>query len=120
MVLSSTGTFTALKIPASTYVLDILVLCTANITAGSMDLDIGDGQDADAFVDGLDCDLGVNWIYRPGQSSVATEAGKKNGKFYESADTLDLKINTVASSGNLKILALMLKTPIISSGTASE
>jgi len=116
----NTGTHKALAIPASSYVLDLLILCTSTITAGSMDIDLGDDQDTDAFVDGWDANLGSNWIYRPGQSSSITESGKKTGKFYDTANTIDLKINTVASAGKLKILALILKIPIISSATATE
>ena len=49
---STAAVYPVLEVPAGTYVHSIQILVTATITAGSMDIDIGDGDDADRFYDG--------------------------------------------------------------------
>ena len=114
-----TGTFTVLKIPANTYVLDIRILVMSLVTAGSMDVDLGDGQDPDAFVDNWNTSGGQYWIFNPGQSTIVT-AGKKTGKYYIDNDTIDITINTCPTIGKIKVMALMMKNPISNSATATE
>ena len=43
---STAGVYTVLDVPAGTYVHKVQILVTAAITAGSMDIDVGDGDDA--------------------------------------------------------------------------
>ena len=47
---STAGVYSVLDVPAGTYVLGVQILVTSAITAGSMDIDIGDGDDADRFI----------------------------------------------------------------------
>jgi len=107
---STAAVYPVFNVPAGAYVLEVKVLVTSAITAGSMDIDIGDGDDADCFVNGWDGTAGsitVNSIHSFGISSSATEVGIFTGKYYSSADTIDVDINTVASAGEIKLLVLM-------------
>tara|TARA_R100000353_G_C6509232_1_gene196201 strand:+ start:17 stop:460 length:444 start_codon:yes stop_codon:yes gene_type:complete len=107
---STAGVYSVFNVPAGAYVLGIKVLVTSAITAGSMDIDVGDGDDSDCFIDGWDGTAGsvtVNSIHSFGISSSATEAGIFTGKYYSSADTIDVDINTVASAGKIKLLVLL-------------
>ena len=107
---STAAVYPVFNVPAGAYVLEVKVLVTSAITAGSMDIDIGDGDDADCFVNGWDGTAGsitVNSIHSFGISSGATEVGIFTGKYYSSADTIDVDINTVASAGEIKLLVLM-------------
>ena len=113
--LTSTGVSKCLKIPPFTYLLDVRVLVTEVITAGSMDVDVGDATNADMFIDGWDGtsgSVGGNTILSFGQAASATEAGQKTGKYYEDADSLDIDVNVVAGAGKIRLLALLLQNPI--------
>ena len=107
---STAGVYPVFNVPAGAYVLEVKVLVTSAITAGSMDVDIGDGDNADCYVDGWDGTAGsitANSIHTFGISSGATEAGVFTGRYYSSADTIDVDINTVATAGEIKLLVLM-------------
>ena len=49
-----TGNTDVLVIPANTYVMDVRILVTSAITAGSMDINVGIGTNTDVFIDGWD------------------------------------------------------------------
>ena len=109
---STAGVYPVFDVPAGAYVLDVKVLVTSAITAGSMDIDVGDGDDADCFIDGWDGTAGsvtANSIHSFGISSSATEVGIFTGKYYASADTIDIDINTVAGAGRVKLLINLAK-----------
>ena len=97
------GVYPVISIPAGTYVLGVQILVTSAITAGSMDIDIGDGDDADRFIDGWAAATGAlalgSVINCPGAGSGVT-----SGRYYAAADTIDIDINTVASAGKVKLL----------------
>ena len=112
--ISSTGTYKVLTIPDNTYVIDIRIFVTAAITAGSMDIDVGDGTNTDIYIDGWDGSSGsisLNAILLHGQASSVTESGVKTGKYYEDTDTLDILVNDAADSGKIKLLVLLMRNP---------
>ena len=114
--LTSLGVTKCLKIPPFTYLLDVRVLVTEVITAGSMDVDVGDGTNADIYIDGWDGSSGsisLNAILLHGQASSVTESGVKTGKYYEDTDTLDILVNDAADSGKIKLLVLLMRNPFI-------
>ena len=116
---STAGVYGVFNVPAGAYVLEVKVLVTAAITAGSMDIDVGDGTDADRFIDGWDGTAGsvdVNTIHSFGISSSATEVGVDTGAYYSSDDTIDVDINTVASAGKIKLLVLMADSAPVTRG----
>jgi len=107
---STAGVYEVFQVPAGAYVLDIRVLVTSVITAGSADIDVGDGDDPDMFIDGWDCSTGsvlAGTIVLFGGASGASEAGVSSGKYYSASDTIDVDINTVATAGKIKLLINM-------------
>ena len=110
-----TGVTPCLSIPSNTYLMDIRILVTSTITAGSMDVDIGDGTNADIYIDGWDGSSGSVSLYAillHGQASSVTESGVKTGKYYADADTLDIDVNTVATNGKIRLLVYLLQQPL--------
>ena len=101
---STAAVYPVLEVPAGTYVHSVQILVTAAITAGSMDIDIGDGDDADRFYDGWTAATGAlalgSIIDCPGAG-----AGVQSGRYYVAADTIDIDINTVATAGKVRLLA---------------
>ena len=101
---STAAVYPVLDVPAGTYVHKVQILVTAVITAGSMDIDIGDGDDADRFYDGWAAATGAlalgSIIDCPGAG-----AGVQSGRYYVAADTIDIDINTVAGAGKVRLLA---------------
>ena len=105
---STAGVYQVFNVPAGAYVLGIKILITSAITAGSMDVDIGHGGNADMFVDGWDGTAGsvaVDTIIDV--SGSALEPGVATGRYFSSADTIDIDINTIAGAGKVKLLILM-------------
>ena len=100
---SSAGVYPVMEIPAGTYVTKVQILVTAAITVGSMDIDVGDGDDADRFIDGWAAATGAlalgSIIDCPGAG-----AGVTSGRYYAAADTLDIDINVVAGAGKVRLL----------------
>lgn len=108
---STAGVYPVCTVPAGSYVLGVKILVTSAITAGSMDIDVGDGDNADMFIDGWDGTAGsvaVNTIIDA--SGSALEAGVASGKYYAASDTIDVDINTVASAGKIKLLVLLAES----------
>jgi len=101
-----------IDVPANTWVLAVAVrVTTASDTAD--DVDIGDGDDTDGWIDGLDMTstsnkgfAGVSGTDGGGAFSVATAGGK----WYTSADTIDLKFTGASGvdDGVFEITAIMM------------
>ena len=98
--------YPVISIPAGTYVLGVQILVTSAITAGSMDIDIGDGDDADRYADA--------WAAATGALALGSVIdcpcggvdgrGVTSGRYYAAADTIDIITNTVATSGKVRLL----------------
>lgn len=109
-----------IRVPANSYVIDVKIVVVTAITAGSMDIDVGDGGDSDRYIDGWDGSNNsnlINQVHTFGVSSGATEVGVSTGYYYSSKDTLDVTIGTVATSGSIKLLAYIINNPIESFAT---
>lgn len=101
----------ALSIPANTFV-QLVYYKVSTASANLDDLDIGDGATADGYVDGLDMEStgdGTSWntTLTEGTPNTTVEAFSL-GKFYTTADTIDLKQNTndTVVTGVIKVGAL--------------
>ena len=105
---STAGVYSVFTVPAGSYVLGVKILVTAAITAGSADIDVGDGDNADGFIDGWACAAGgaAAGDIVDGVASTAT-AGISTGKYYAASDTIDVDSNTVAGAGKIKLLILL-------------
>ena len=114
---STAGVYPVFNVPAGGYVLGVKILVTSVITAGSADIDVGDGDNADRYIDGWACGAGTvaaNNIVDGGSTAVTN--GTSNGRYYGSADTIDVDINTVAGAGKIKLLVLMADSAPVSQG----
>ena len=113
--LTSTGTTSVIGVPANTYVLDVRVLVTSAITAGSMPINVGIPTNTDVFIDAWDGSSGTTaegTINVFGRAVGATEVGAKLGKFFSSSDNIVVNVGTAATAGEIKILALLLQNPV--------
>ena len=103
---AGTGAHPVMHIPLGTYVTGVQIVVTTVIVAGSMDIDIGDGDDADRYADA--------WAAATGALALGSiidcpcggvdGRGVTSGRYYAAADTLDVTINTVATSGKIRLL----------------
>jgi len=112
---SGTGVYKMINVPANSYVTDVKIAVVTAITAGSMDIDVGDGDGSDRYINGWDGDNNsnlINQVHTFGISSGATEVGTATGYYYENQDTIDVDINTVASEGSIRLLAYIINNPI--------
>jgi hypothetical protein len=98
--LASGDVLEAIPLPAKALVLHVGVDVTTAGTA-DLDLDVGDGVDADGYIDGMNADAVGS------TASVATVAGDPGalvglsaGKYYSAADTIDVTL-VGAVPGNL-------------------
>jgi len=101
----------ALQIPAYTMVLNAGLICT-EAESTTLTLDVGDGDQADGYVDGYDAES------TGGSGTAIAEAyGPDNafGRLYTSADTIDLKIVTIgaqtANNAVVTVWAICVQVP---------
>lgn len=99
-----------LQIPAGTQVLSVgLNVTTAE--GGTLTVDVGDGADPDGYLDGVD----GNAVAGYSSSQVTITEGTPNtispalafGKYYTSADTLDVKIVNAADAAVMTVWAVV-------------
>lgn len=82
----------------------VLDMVLYNDDCGTCTADIGDGDDVDRFMDGVDIGAATGTGYRMG-ASVA--AGTCFPKLYSTADTIDLKLATGPATGTLTLVVYM-------------
>jgi len=98
----------AIAIPANTYVLKVGVNVTT-AEGGTLTIDIGDGSDADGWIDGVD----ANAVASYGPTYVLTEGtpntviGYSYGKYYTAADTIDVITVNAADTAVMTVWALV-------------
>ena len=115
--IGSTGTTRAIIVPAGTYLMDVRIINTEAVTAGSMNVDVGISTNIDVFIDGWDGSAGShggNTINAFGRGSSATETGVKLGKYFDSTDHIRVTVHTAATSGKIKLMAWLITNPPIS------
>lgn len=102
-----------IQVPANTLVLGVSFR-VATVSSNMADFDIGDGSVTDGYIDGASMATvndGCSWVTTFNEATPNTTAeGMSLGKFYTTADTIDLKQNTNATvvTGVLKVKALMI------------
>ncbi len=95
---AATNTTTELvNIPASTWV--TAVYLKADNTVANVDIDVGDGDDVDRYIDGVTT-LGTNDVVKAPNvaTGVDLSSGETGAHYYSSADTIDVVENTTASA----------------------
>jgi len=96
---TSGDTLQLLNIPAGVLV-ERVAIEMDTVEGAALTVDVGDGDDADGFLDGSDLNAAATKI----SSLVLVEAapntilGYSNGKFYLAADTLDMLFNNTADA----------------------
>lgn len=101
---SCTGATTAaIDIPASSFVppYGVQLYVVATNQGGSSSITVGDGTTADGWIDATACDEGtVAGVYSGTDSYTIT------GRYYSSADTIDITWNASATAGVVYISCL--------------
>ena len=101
--IASAATTAACSIPAGAYVKQVSVYNPGASAFSSADIDVGDGDSTDRYVDGM-TGLGAYDIATapvPGNGVASDEVA---GHYYASADTIDVKVNGTAD-GSVKVMA---------------
>lgn len=116
---ANTDVVQALPVPANALVLHVATRVVAAGT-GSTTATIGDGADADGWIASVALDaaagteLTSNGKFTLSEGAPNTIAythafGASGGKFYSAADTIDLTIGGVPTTGKLSVSAVLLK-----------
>ena len=99
----------ALSIPAKSLVLAVGVDVTT-AEGGTLTIDVGDGSDADGWLDGKDANAVASYA-----SGIALAEGTPNtlvgyggGKYYSAADTIDVITVNAADAAVMKVWALVV------------
>lgn len=104
---ADTGTTkAALQIPAKTLVLEVLCIVTEAFAGGTPSLDVGDGDDVDGWVDTTDITETTIGSYRGDETS--TGAYSQSGKYYATADTIDVVVSASLTDGTAYVAARVL------------
>ena len=99
---AATGLIYGVTVPAGGLVRQVGVFGKTALAGGSGDIDVGDGDTKDLFIDGLTA-LAVNEIAMGGEAGT-NAADPHGGKYYADGDTIDAFINGTAAAGTIKIL----------------
>lgn len=103
IAVTAAGVTTACKIPAGAYVTKVALYNPGASAITSVDLDVGDGDSADRYIDGV-TDIGAKdmvFAPSPGAGVASDEVG---GHYYAAADTIDLDVNGT-DAGSVKVMA---------------
>jgi hypothetical protein len=92
---TAAGVLGYVPVPAGAYVTKVALMST--IAVGTQSLDVGDGDDADRYLDGITAMTQYNIIAAPNVASTAITA-ECNGRYYAAADTIDCTSTTTASA----------------------
>lgn len=98
---------TALRIPAKTLVLAVgLDVTTAE--GGTLTVDVGDGADADGWLDGVDGNAVASYAsaLTLAEGTPNTITGFSEGKYYSAADTIDVITVNAADAAVMRVWAL--------------
>jgi len=96
---SATGATDAVEVPAGAIVKQVGLLCTATVSGGSGDVDVGDGTVADRFIDGLATMVENEIVFGPNGNS--DEVG---GVYYSTQTTIKVTVNGTPSQGCARVL----------------
>ena len=106
-VAATNTTTTVVNIPAGAYVTRVVLL--APNTVANVDINVGDGDDVDRYIDGMTT-LGTgDMVVAPNVAhGVDASSGETGAHYYASVDTIDIVENTTASAntatGTVKLL----------------
>jgi len=90
-----------IKVPAQTLVTHVALEVTT-AEGGTLTVDVGDGDNPDGYLDGVNANATAAYI------SVAGTDAFEQGKFYTAADTIDIVLNNAADAAVMKLTAVMV------------
>ena len=104
-VAATNTTTKAVDVPIGAYVTKVMMLST--IALANCDVDVGDGDSADRFIDGVTTMTQYDIVGAPNIASGAA-CDEVNGRYYVASDTIDVVENTTGSAdtaaGSVKVL----------------
>jgi hypothetical protein len=100
-----------LRIPAKSQVLNVGIDVTT-AEGGTLTIDVGDGADADGFLDGVNANTAAGYS----SSTVTLVEGAPNtlspafgfGKYYSAADTIDVTTVNAADAAVMRVWAIVV------------
>lgn len=99
---AATGLTVGVEVPAGAYVTKVALMATTTVVAA--DIDVGDGDRADRFIDGLTALTANNLVIAPNTATGTNgTTGEVGGFYYEDADTIDVTVNGTGSAGTVKL-----------------
>lgn len=99
--LTATDVLEVIRVPANTLVTNVALEVTT-AEGGTLTIDVGDGDDPDGFLDGVNANATAAYI------PVAGTAAYEQGKYYTSADTIDVTTVNAADTAVMKLTAIMI------------
>jgi hypothetical protein len=90
-----------IKVPAQTLVTHVALEVTT-AEGGTLTLDVGDGDNPDGYLDGVNGNATAAYI------SVAGTDAFEQGKYYTAADTIDVVTVNAADAAVMKLTAVMV------------
>jgi hypothetical protein len=99
--LTSADILEVIKVPAQTLVTHVALEVTT-AEGGTLTVDVGDGDNPDGYLDGVNANATAAYI------SVAGTDAFEQGKFYTAADTIDIVLNNAADAAVMKLTAVMV------------
>ena len=76
---------------------------------GTLTVDVGDGSDADGYLDGVNANTAASYAtaLSLAEATPNTVVGYSNGKYYSAADTIDVKTVNAADTAVMRLWALV-------------
>jgi hypothetical protein len=102
--LAATDVLEVVKIPANTLVLGVALNVTT-AEGGTLTIDVGDGDDPDGYLDGVNANTTAAYITTP---SAGTPTGLASGKYYTAEDTIDVTTVNAADTAVMSLTVVMV------------
>ena len=99
--LTSADILEVIKVPAQTLVTHVALEVTT-AEGGTLTVDVGDGDNPDGYIDGVNANAAAAYI------TVAGTDAYEQGRFYTAADTIDIVLNNAADAAVMKLTAVMV------------
>ena len=99
--LTSADILEVIQVPAQTLVTHVALEVTT-AEGGTLTVDVGDGDNPDGYIDGVNANAAAAYI------TVAGTDAYEQGRFYTAADTIDIVLNNAADAAVMKLTAVMV------------
>ena len=99
--LAATDVLEVIRVPANTLVTNVALNVTT-AEGGTLTVDVGDGDDPDGYIDGVNANATAAYI------TVAGTAAYEQGKYYTAADTIDVVTVNAADTAVMTLTAVMI------------